>query len=294
MNQGIILVVGATGMIGAPVVRQLAADGYTVRVFVRDLAKAQQQFGASVEYSVGTVEDEASLRKALQGCTGVHISLQGRTPEEFEIVEHQGTARIARLAAGADVQRLTYVSGALVNEETVHVPQQRAKYLAEQAIEASGVPFTIFKPTYFMETLPLSIQGKRATVMGRAETTFRFVAADDFARMVSQAYRTPSAANQRLFVYGPQAMSMEQAMQTYCRIAAPDTQISVTPFAMMSLIDRLFMGRKLRPVIEINRLNQQLGEMGDPSLTNELLGAPTTTLETWSQQYAQQNLKVSA
>jgi hypothetical protein len=39
----------------------------------------------------------------------------------------------------------------------------RAKWSAEHAIAASGVPYTIFRPTYFMETLPRHIRGRTAT-----------------------------------------------------------------------------------------------------------------------------------
>ncbi|MBE2193597.1 MAG: NAD(P)H-binding protein [Anaerolinea sp.] len=292
LEKGKILVVGASGMLGEPVARKLREDGYEVRLFVRDLARAQQRFGAGFEYILGEVSAEPTLQKALQGCTGVHISLQADSAALFDAVEHQGTARIAHLARELGVNRISYLSGALVSAQTALIPQQRAKYLAEQAIERSGVPYTIFKPTYFMESLPLNIQGKRAVIMGKSERPFRFVAAVDFASMVSRAFRTPEAANQRLFVYGPQAMTLREAMQTYCRIAAPHVQISVTPLSMMTLIDTLFMGGNLRPVIQLARLNQDWGEIGDATLTNQLLGASTTTLEQWC--YQRTGLQVSA
>jgi uncharacterized protein YbjT (DUF2867 family) len=287
MDTQTILVVGATGMLGAPVAQRLVQDGYQVRLLVRDQARAEQQLGSRFEYVQGSVDDEARVRTALAGCSGVHISLQGRSPAEFESVEHHGTARIARLAAELGVQRISYLSGALVAAETTRLPQQHAKYQAEQAIRRSGVPYTIFKPTYFMESLPLSIQGSRATVMGRSEQRFRFVAAADFARMVALAFRTPEAANRAFFVYGPEPLTMEEALRRYCRIAAPQAQVTVTPFWMMRLINRLFLDGNLTPVIEINRLNQQLGEIGDVGPTDQILGPATTTLEQWCTQYNQ-------
>lgn len=284
VTKGKILVVGASGMLGEPVARRLREDGYEVRLLVRDLARAQQQFGSGFEYALGEVSVENTLRLALQGCMGVHISLQADSAQKFDEVEHQGTARIARLAGELGVNRISYLSGALVSAQTALIPQQRAKFLAEQDIEHSGVPYTIFKPTYFMESLPLNIQGKRAVIMGKSEKPFRFVAAADFAGMVSKSFHTPEAANQRLFVYGPQPMTMLEAMQTYCRMLAPHTKITVTPFAMMTLIDTLLMGGSLRPVIQLARLNHDWGEIGNASLTHQLLGAPTTTLEQWCHQ----------
>ncbi|MBZ0278749.1 MAG: NAD(P)H-binding protein, partial [Anaerolineae bacterium] len=147
MSDQTILVIGATGMLGAPVARRLRQEGNRVRLLVRDVNRARAMFGADFEYISGDVRDEATVRQALTGVQGVYISLQGRTESEFETVEYQGTALVARLAAQAGVKRIGYLSGALVSSETTHVPQEKAKYLAEESIVASGVPYTIFRPT---------------------------------------------------------------------------------------------------------------------------------------------------
>jgi hypothetical protein len=117
--------------------------------------------------------------------------------------------------------------------------------------------------------------------MGTATTPFRFVAADDYAGMVSAAIRNPEAANQRLPVVGPQAMSLREAMTTYCTLVATDAKVSITPFWMMKMLNRLFMGSKLRHVIALMEMNQQLGDTADASLTTRLVGAATTTLDQW-------------
>lgn len=49
----------------------------------------------------------------------------------------------------------------------------------------------------------------------------------------------------------------------------------------MAVIDRAFMGGKLAPNLQIMRLLARTGERGDPTPTNQLLGAPTTTVEAW-------------
>src|SRR5215211_3894388 len=79
---------------------------------------------------------------------------------------------------------------------------------AEQAIAASGVPYTIFRPTYFMETLPRQIRGRRAVVLGRQRRPFHLLAAADFAGMVSRSLSTPEAGGKHLDVHGPQAFTI--------------------------------------------------------------------------------------
>ena len=85
-----ILIVGATGMLGEPVARQLQADGHTVRLLSRNVAKAQTKFGEWFEVVYGDVAQPETIRKALAGCDGVHMNLAGGpTPEDYDRIEHR-------------------------------------------------------------------------------------------------------------------------------------------------------------------------------------------------------------
>jgi uncharacterized protein YbjT (DUF2867 family) len=119
--------------------------------------------------------------------------------------------------ARAGLERITYLSGCYVgSEHTRDSEGETAKLGAERAIEASGVPFTIFKPTYFMETLPLHVQGPFGMVLGRQPHPLRMVAADDYARMVSAALRTPESSGLHLYVFGPEPLTISEALRIYC------------------------------------------------------------------------------
>jgi len=96
---GRILVVGATGLIGAPVAWRLLADGHHVRLLVRDTGRASTRLGAGFEYVQGSVTDTEAIDRAVQGMNGVHISLGVEDPAQLEPVEHQGTATVAAAAA---------------------------------------------------------------------------------------------------------------------------------------------------------------------------------------------------
>jgi uncharacterized protein YbjT (DUF2867 family) len=99
-----ILVIGGTGLLGQPVARRLQEDGFQVRVMVRDPAKAKGPFSESFEILAGDITDRASVEKALDGCTGVHISVGGDA-------EHVGTQNVVAAAVGKGLERLTYMSG---------------------------------------------------------------------------------------------------------------------------------------------------------------------------------------
>ena len=285
MNKQTILVVGGTGMLGQQVARQLLRDGFEVRLLARDVKRARTLLGADFGYFAGDVDDSGAIERALEGCAGVHVSLRGGSdPEELDRVEYRGTARVAELAARHDVSRLTYLSGMLVAEDA-EIPGDRAKYRAEQAIHRSGVPYTIFKPTYFMETLPRHVQGRLAIVLRRQPHPLHLVAASDFARMVSWSFKTPEAANRHFFVHGPEGITIPDALRIYCSLLEPGKRIVSMPLWFMSAVDALLMRAQLRGTIQLMRVMQRVGQRGDPSEANEVLGAPTTTLRQWCEQH---------
>jgi uncharacterized protein YbjT (DUF2867 family) len=279
-----ILIIGGTGMLGEPVARRLQADGYRVRVLTRSPDKARARFGPSFDVVAGDVEDLASLDRALDGCHGVHINLPGFPP-----LEVNGTANVARCAARAGVARLTYLSGASVatrRPANASFPLTRAKLEAEAAIRAAGVPYTNFQPTWFMESLRHFVRGGWAGVIGRAPLPYHWVAAADYARMVSRAYDTPAAANREFPVFGPEAYTMREALTKFYAIAYPNVRVRTVPFWLARTIAILGRHAELRAALPILRYCEKIGEEEDPSEANALLGAPTTTLEEWSREQA--------
>jgi len=284
-----ILVVGATGMLGEPVARQLQKDGYIVRVLVQNPTEAKKKLGESFDIIKGDVEDISSLEKALNGCFGVHINLRGGPKaESFYRIEHRGTANIAMAAVKMGVQHLTYLSSAAVFQENAWFPSVGAKLQAEAAIKESGIPYTIFCPTHFMESLPLSIRGKRASVIGKQPHLMHWIAASDYAKMVSKAFRLPEATNKRFFIYGPEALTMREALVKYCSVVHPEIKVSSTPIWLLSLIGKVSFNAELQFIAELMKFFEKTSEGGNPAEANKMLGAPTTTLAQWCEKQISQ------
>ncbi|MBI2840817.1 MAG: SDR family NAD(P)-dependent oxidoreductase [Acidobacteria bacterium] len=277
-----ILVVGATGLLGRPVAHRLLADGFQVRVLARSPDKARQMLGEGFEIVQGDVTRPQTLDRTVEGCYGVHVSLRGGFgAEEAEQIEHHGTINVVRAAGTGGVRRLTYLSGAGSFEENKWFPSVRAKLAAEAAIRASGVPFTIFCPTHFMESLPLYVRRGRAMILGRQPHGLHFVAARDFARMVSRSFSVPEAAGKRLYVFGPEAMTMRAALEAYGGAQTPRVKVSSAPIWLVSLFGTVTRKAEAIFAADLFRFFSLTGERGDPTQANELLGAPTTTLVDW-------------
>ncbi|MFZ6031034.1 MAG: SDR family oxidoreductase [Chloroflexota bacterium] len=277
-----ILVVGGTGMLGEPVARRLAADGFKVRLLARDPRKARAKFDETFEVVVGDVEKPETLPVALQGCSGVHVNLAGGpTPESYLRIEGQGTAHVARAAARAGVQHLTYLSGASTRPAHAWFAPCKGKLDAEEAIRQSGIPYSIFRASWFFESLPLFVQGKQAILIGKQPNPVHWLAADDYARMVSAAYQKSEAAKQTFFLYGPEAMPMLEALKRYCAAVRPDVKARRLPIGLVRLAAKLAGDARLADVTDFLAYYEKVHEQDDPTPANRILGAPAITLEQW-------------
>jgi uncharacterized protein YbjT (DUF2867 family) len=273
-----ILVIGGTGRLGRPVARHLKEAGFEVRVMSRDVEKAKKLFDESFEIVQGDVTDATSLERALNGCQGVHISVMG--DDDLLCVEN-----IVALAPKLKLERITYISGSTVFEQNRWFPMIEQKLEAEKAIRGCGVPYTIFCPTWPMEMLPGFVQNGKPSQLGKQPSPIHWFAVDDLGRMVSAAYQREEAANKRLIIHGPEGIPMKEALERYCRVFYPEaTKVSVTPIWLIKVIATVTRNKMLKFVGEMMAYFDQVGELGDPTEANTLLGAPTTTLADWIKQ----------
>jgi uncharacterized protein YbjT (DUF2867 family) len=270
-----ILVLGGTGLLGAPAARRLRHDGFNVRVLSRNPAAAAAVLGEGYDILGGDVSDKNSVAAAMEGCHGVHISVGGP-------LDYSSAKTVAEVAPAAGVERVTYLSGSTVCRENSWFPMVEQKVNAEKALVGGETPHTILCPTWPMEQLPRFIIDGRATIIGEQPTPLHWVAADDLARMVSRAFQSEDAAGRRLYVHGPDGLTMKQALEEYCAAAYPEiNSVTVTPIAAARAAAEATGNPVLCFMAEMMAYFDQAGELGDPSEANELLGAPTTTLFDW-------------
>lgn len=271
-----ILVTGATGRYGEPVARHLKKKGFQVRVMSRSEASARKRFDESYEVATGDVTDLNSLEKAISGCDGVHISVSGEA-------EQIGTENVVKVATEQGLQRITYVSGTATFEENARFPVLKKKLLAEKAIRESGIPYTILAPAFAMEVLPMHIQGSKAYVFGKQPHPFHWLAADDLGRMVATVYGTDETMNKRLFIYGPENLSIHEALLRYCAVLHPEIRkTSTMPFWLANIIAKLTRNQVMATAVEVYTFYEKVGgDGGDPTEAKRLLGEPKITIEKW-------------
>jgi uncharacterized protein YbjT (DUF2867 family) len=275
-----ILVIGATGMLGKPVAKQLLKDGVHVRVLARNPQKALQILGDGFDIHKGDVADSASLHASLKNVDGVHISLKGGPSEaDFERMDYQATRDIAQLAKESGTPRITLLSAYAVHPEKADTPESRAKYKGEQALKNSGVSYTIFRASWFMESLPLFVQGKTILLIGNQSHPLHWVAAEDYARMVSQSYKNDESLNKELYIFGPEVYTMENAMEIYAEsVGLKVASISTT---ILSVLGALTFNADWKSMAVLMKHYERWGEDGSAEEARRLLGTAKITLKEW-------------
>lgn len=165
------LVTGATGFVGAAVVRRLLAAGHTVRVLVRAGSNRRNLEGLPLDVVAGDLQQPASLAAALRGCDAVfHVAadyrLWVRDRAAMYATNVEGTRRLMTAAAEAGVRRIVYTSSVAVlghgspggpadetapsRLEDMIGPYKRSKFLAEELVRgmaAEGLPVVIVNPS---------------------------------------------------------------------------------------------------------------------------------------------------
>ena len=280
MTNKTILIIGGTGMLGKPVAQQLKADGFNVRLLVRNPEKAKKLLGDGYEFMQGDVDNLASVRAALTDVDGVHISLKGGPTEaDFERMDHFAVRDIANIAKEKNVGRVTLISAYAVSEEKADTPESRSKVRGEAALKSSGVPYTIFRATWFMETLPLFVQGKSISLIGKQIYPLHWVAAEDYARMVSKSYQTDETLNKEFYIFGPEAYTMGEAMKIYAEYAG--VKVSPISTTMLSVMGTLTFNAEWKGMAVLMKHYENWGEDGSPEEANHMLGAPQISLSEW-------------
>jgi uncharacterized protein YbjT (DUF2867 family) len=141
-----VLVTGATGNVGARVVRALGERGEPTRALVRDPDKAGRLLGGGVDLAVGDFADEASLRLALGGVDAVFLaSADGprKVAEETAVIDAAAAAGVARIV------KLS-VNGA-AHDSPVAIWRWHAE--AEEHLRAAGPAATVLRADFFMTNL---------------------------------------------------------------------------------------------------------------------------------------------
>lgn len=143
-------IIGGTGFVGSYLIDRLSADGQALRVLTRPGSEHKLPEISGIEAVPGDVSDEAALQSCFDGCDAA-IYLIGILREEpgrgitFDALQRRGAERAIAVAEAAGVKRFLLMSANGIDAGAT--PYQTTKLAAEEALKASGLDWTIFRPS---------------------------------------------------------------------------------------------------------------------------------------------------
>jgi len=286
-----VLIVGATGVEGSLTTKKLLAQGIAIRALTRTPAKAEalRQLGAEVVQ--GDLRDRDSLRRACAGVDKVLAaahSIFGRGAAASKFVDEMGHKQLIDVTKAAGVQQLVYTS-ILMGASTDPVMFNQIKVMVEHDLQASGLSYTILRPSAFMEWhahefigKPILEQGK-VTIFGKGDNPRNFVAGEDVANFAVLALTDPRAVGQTIEIGGPDNWSNNQVAALYSQLAGRPVRITHVPLAVLRVMSPLLkpFHPGLSQVMALSILTDTADMTFDPSATLRQYPLPLTRLEDW-------------
>jgi uncharacterized protein YbjT (DUF2867 family) len=218
-----ILVTGAAGRIGAigrTVTELLLKQGKAVRAMVRsedERAQALRDIGAEVV--VGDLLDLESMHRAIAGCETMYFGMSVSDAYLAATVNAAAVAKHHGVKAFINMSQMTLSQMSIT--ETTPSPQHKLHWLAEQALDWSGLPVVHVRPTVFLEGLFLTIIADSVRESNQIRLPFGEgktspIAAEDVARAIAVLLAHPQLHVGKIYhLTGPQSENMHFYAREY-------------------------------------------------------------------------------
>lgn len=272
-----IAVIGGTGMIGKPVVKAFAAQGYEVTVLARN-GHNNDSLG-NVKYIKGDLENKVDIKRLLNGQEYVYLNLSVK-PESSESgfqPEREGLDNILSVAKECGVKKVAYLSSLvhLYKDENWWV--FNLKRLAISKIKTSGLDYAIFYPSTFMESFGTGAyrMGNFLCLAGTSKYKMFLIAGEDYASQVVNSFNL-THTKQEWKVQGKEGFTADTAAHYYSNLD-PKVQVIKAPLFILKLAG-LFMNKFNYGYHIVNALNNY-PEVLEAQKTWEILGEPQMSFE---------------
>lgn len=221
-----VLVVGATGLVGSEVCQRLIRRGEPVKALVRSTSskeKIETLRSAGVELCVGDLKDPQSIVAACRGVSAVistaSSTLERQPGDSIESVDAAGQLNLVNAAKGANVERFLFVS--FRRPSGMSFPLSDAKEHVEDAV--TSLNFTVIQASWFMEVwlspaLGFDYANAAARIYGPGTSPISWVSFRDVAEICARVLRHPAAERSTIEFGGPEALSPLEVVARFEKI----------------------------------------------------------------------------
>ncbi|MCL4473012.1 MAG: complex I NDUFA9 subunit family protein [Actinobacteria bacterium] len=261
---------GATGFVGKHIAGRLVEDGHQIKCLVRSDSSDEAWFldGLGAETVVGDITIPESVALAAGGCEAV-IHLVGiifeRRGASFQKIHVEGTRNALAAAAKVGARRFVHMS-ALGTSAGATAGYHRTKWAAEEDVRASGIPYTIFRPSIiygpgseFIEMLKGQIRRLPVVpVIGDGNYRLQPISVFDVAACFSASLSSEAAAGKVYEIGGPAALTYNELVGVLSAAMGKQRRLAHVPAAMVRPVAWISEKVQSKPFLTRDQLNMLL------------------------------------
>lgn len=252
-----ILVTGGSGFVGRRLVARLVEAGEKVRIIARGLRQAQ--LPAGVEMVKGNVVSDEGLPQAMEGVERVvHLVaiIRERGDQTFDGVIRQGTVNVVNAAKAARIKKLVHQS-AIGARDDPHFRYHKAKWDAEQAVIASGLQYTIVRPSlifgegdeFFTTLAGLVRWNPIVPIAGDGRTRFQPIWVEDVVTCLVECLKDGVHDNAVVEIGGPEHLTYEDMVAIVAQVLGKGRLKAHIPLFLMRPLVSLMESVLPRPPV---------------------------------------------
>ena len=238
-----ISIIGATGNLGIPVVKNLLSFGYGVKLIVRNIDKAQKIFAdnENIEIAQAELRDKKALQTALLATEYLYLNLSTTTIniEENFLAEREGIANILEATDKNSIKQIIAISG-LGAFDNVNKPSRfefipnTIRKQGQQLIKESGIPYTLLHCSWFADSFVIYRRKNVYSIIGSTKNPIYFTNCYDYTINLINAIGNPKALFKEFPIQGKKGIKHTDAAKNFLKIYSESTKTSVLPGWILS------------------------------------------------------------
>lgn len=275
-----ILLTGVTGKVGAATAKALAAQPEMkgrVRALARNPEKAANIAALGIEVVKGDLADPASLKAAFAGVEKAFLVMPNG---EEQLTLEKGFVDAAKAAGVKHIVKLSSIEAH--HGVTAKVPQMHVA--AEDYIKASGLAWTMLKPTFYMQTLfanARTIVANGTIVVPCGEGKTGFTDTRDVGAVAAKVLSEPGHEGKSYDLTGPEILNFDQVAAKFGKaLGKPITYVRQPMTAYREILGKFLPPWRADAVCELFTEDGVGGGLTKPTDTiQKLLGRAPTSLD---------------